>query len=583
MPLTVIKTTTTKLVGVILLSSLFSGCATMTAEQDLHPLQASESRIISHPSTATDSIENNPVYQMLVAEMAITRGMTRLAIDNYMALAFSQDDPEIAQRAAKIAIFGQDLESAQLAVERWINLEPNDPEAQQIIAAVFIRQDKPELAFKFLDKVLNSHAKVSDKMFVSLLTVLAREKNTETVLKVSKKIADKYGGFAYANYLHGSLASRSQQAQESVDYLGKALVIQNIPEAHSIRAKMLLKLGKRDEAVISLHKAVLSKPNNKSLRLAYARLLVDVKQYERARIEFEKLHLMAPNDTDLLYTLGLLSLESQRFDAAEDYLTKLLNSGQRKGEAQYYLGRINESRNQLQKAVDWYQTVKTGEYRFDAQIRTATLIAKLGQTEKALALLKEMVDKDHSKSSLVRIFLAEGEILKQAKRFNDAVKTYNHALGIIPGNIDLLYARGLTAESAGDIKRLETDMLTILKTQPDNVHALNALGFTLADETDRYEEAYKYIKKAIEINPNDPAIMDSYGWVNYRMGNYAEAIRMLRNALTHYEDSEISAHLGEVLWVSGNKKEAVKIWKRALQKNPEDPHLLETMKRLKKN
>ena len=574
-----VRTTILPLVFAVVTASLFSGCASMNTPQNGQPLQQTKSKIISHPTTGT--IEEDPVYQLLVAELAVNKGLTRLAIDNYIALAISQEDPEIAQRAVKIAIFGQDLDAAQIAVERWIDLEPNDPEAQQIIAAVFIRQDKPDLAYKYLDRMLHSHNNVSDKMFISLLTVLAREKNTDTVLIVSKRMADTYGEFAYANYLHGSLASGAERAEESLVYLDKALVIQNIPEAHTLRAKMLLKLGRRDEAVISLHKAVLSKPNNKSLRLAYARLLVDVKQYERARVEFEKLHLMAPNDTDLLYTLGLLSLESQRFDDAENYLQKLLKSGQRKGESQYYLGRIYESRNQFLQAIEWYEKVQTGEYRFDAQIRTATLIAKQGETDKALEYLKAMADKDHSKSSLVRIYLAEGEVLKRVKRYLDAVKVYDNALAIIPGNVDLLYARGLTAESAGNVAQLEKDMLAILKTEPDNVHALNALGFTLTDQTDRHEEAYQYIKKAIEMKPDDPAIMDSMGWVNYRMGNYSEAIRFLRNALTHYEDSEISAHLGEVLWVSGDKEEAVQVWKRALQKSPEAPHLIETMKRFK--
>ena len=133
---------------------------------------------------------------------------------------------------------------------------------------------------------------------------------------------------------------------------------------------------------------------------------------------------------------------------------------------------------------------------------------------------------------------------------------FNTALDIVPGNSDLLYARALVAERLGRIDQLETDLKFILKTEPDNAHALNALGFTLADQTERYEEAYDYLKRAIEIMPEDPAIIDSLGWVHYRMGNYEEAIHLLRTALSRFDDAEIAAHLGEVLWVTGNQQEA---------------------------
>lgn len=559
----------------VLIASFITGCSSLSPQGQL--LQVSTDKI--NTLDITTPIEKDPIYQLMVAELAVKSGQTDLAVDNYLSLALSQNDPKIAERAVRIAVFGQNLDAAKKAAERWIELEPERIEARQIIAAIYIRLGDADQAYQYLVQVISSHSQINDQMFISLLAVLAREKNTDTVLQVSKRIADNYSGYAYAHYLHGSLASRSDRAEESLRYLDNALDIKDIPDAYAIRAKMLIKLGKREEAVISLKRAVLSKPDNKQLRLAYARLLVDVKEYEIARKEFEKLHLMAPNDPDLLYTLGLLSLESQRFDAAEKYLSKLLNIGKRKGEAQYYLGRIYESRKQFQQAIDWYESVVTGEYRFDAQIRSANLLAKLGKTDAAITQLKEMADSSQSKASMVRIYLARGEILKQANRLHEAIGIYNQALQIIPGNIDLLYARGLTGESIGDIQMLESDMRTILTTEPDNAHALNALGFTLADETDRIDEAYQLLQRAIEIKPDDPAIIDSYGWVNYRMGNYQEAIRLLQKALAQFQDGEIAAHLGEVLWVSGQQREAQDVWNRALEKSPKDPYLLKTMKR----
>ena len=201
------------------------------------------------------------------------------------------------------------------------------------------------------------------------------------------------------------------------------------------------------------------------------------------------------------------------------------------------------------------------------------------RTEEAIAHLDEMLKGSQSDGSLVRIYITKGEMLRSARRYPQAMEVFNTALEIVPGNSDLLYARALVAEKLGRIDLLESDIRTILKTEPDNAHALNALGFTLADQTDRYEEAYGYLKRAIEIMPDDAAIIDSWGWVHYRLGDYEKAIDLLRKALSRFDDAEISAHLGEVLWVSGEQQEAREVWQRALKKSPADPILLRVMQR----
>jgi tetratricopeptide (TPR) repeat protein len=556
---------------------LVSGCSALKGPQQGERLEQATVKI--NPLEITTPIDKEPVYQLMVAEMAVNRGMTETAVKNYLELAMTLDDPKIAERAVRIAVYGQDMDAARKAAERWIELDPTQTEARQIVASLFIREGNAEQAFQYLDSILKNQQPLNDQIFISLLAALAREKDSDTVHKVTRMIADNYVDQAYAQYMHGSLISRVNKAEESLEYLDRALAIKEIPDAHAIRAKMLIQLGQREEAVVSLRRAVLTRPDNQQLRLAYARLLVDVKEYDRARVEFEKLHMMAPNDPDLLYTLGLLSLESQRYDDAERYLNRLLGLGKREGEAKYYLGRIKESRKEYLQAIEWYKMVNTSEYRFDAQIRTANLIARTGNTEQAIEILKTMADGSQPRASLVRIYLAKGEILNSAERHHDAIEVYNQALQVIPGDSDLLYARGLTGERVDDIEMLENDMRTILKTEPDNAHALNALGFTLANRTERIDEAYIYLSKAIEIEPDDPAIIDSYGWVNYRMGKHDKALEYLRKALSIMEDGEIAAHLGEVLWVTGKQSEAQKVWQRALELSPNNPYVIKTMKR----
>jgi len=545
--------------------------------QDDSLLQSDRARI--NPGVSQENAFSNDTYHLLVGEIAIFRGQTDLAVESYLNVAKSQDNPEIAERAVRIAVYGQNMEAATEAAQRWIELAPDRAEARQIIAAIYIRQKKPEEAFQYLDGIIEISEMPDAELFGSLLGVMARENNITTVLAVTLKIAQKYQDRGYAQYLHGMMAAQGGESLEALEYLDKALASENIEGAHNARAKVLLKLGRREEAVISLQKAVQARPNDQKLRMTYARLLVDVKQYVKARIEFEKLHQASPDDVDLLYTLGLLSLESRRLDDAEKYMLKLVEKNQRKGEAQYYLGRINEEQRKYQKAIDWYGQVHVGEYLFDAKLRIAGLLGDSGRYDEAHEQLDSMLKGSQSNGSLVRIYLSKGALFRSQARYVEAVEVYTTALGIVPGNTDLLYARGMVAERIGRIDILEQDIGEILKTEPNNAHALNALGFTLADQTDRYEEAYGYLKRAIEIMPDDAAVIDSFGWVNYRLGKYAEAIRLLRKALSRSDDSEISAHLGEVLWVSGAQEEAKKVWQKALKKSPDHPLLQKTMHR----
>ena len=573
------KFTRTKQIAAIMPVLFLTACASLQKpglEQD--SLVQSDPVQIKRQNAQPDVVSTD-AYRLLVAEIAISRGQTEVAVENYLALAKSQDNPAIAERAVRVAVYGQNLETAIEAAQRWIELDPERTEAQQVIAAIYIRQDRVDDAFGYIDNLIQESELEDKQLFVSLLGILAREKNTSTVMAITRKIADKYPQRAYALYLHGMITAQSGKSEEALAYIDWALGLEEIEGAHSARAKLLLKLGRHDEAVVSLEKAVKRLPDDQSLRMTYARLLVDVKQYEKARIEFERLYKAAPDDAELLYTLGLLSLESERLDDAEMYLLKLVKKGERAGEAQYYLGRINEGRKQYDDAIAWYKQVHDGQYQFDARLRIADMLGQSGRFEAAHDYLKSMLKGSQSNTSLVRIYLAEGELLRSVEKYAEAMEVYNTALGIIPGNNDLLYARALTAESVGRIDILEADLRAILKTQPDNAPALNALGFTLADQTDRYDEAYKLIKRAIEIMPEDAAVIDSFGWVHYRMGNYDEAIRLLRRALSRFPDSEIAAHLGEVLWVSGNQEEAKAIWQKALKKSPNDPLIEGVMQR----
>jgi tetratricopeptide (TPR) repeat protein len=187
-----------------------------------------------------------------------------------------------------------------------------------------------------------------------------------------------------------------------------------------------------------------------------------------------------------------------------------------------------------------------------------------------------------SEASAVRFFIADADLLREAGKLDEAMKVLDDALAQLPGDNDLLYARSLMAEKLGRIDQSEADLKQILASDPDNVQALNALGYTLADRTTRYKEALGYIQRALELSPDEPAILDSMGWVQYRLGNMEQAINFLRRAYKLDADPEVAAHLGEVLWVSGDRSAANQVWDKALKKDPKSKPLLDTVKRFRK-
>jgi tetratricopeptide (TPR) repeat protein len=569
----------------ILAILLLSACAQLPRSQSLNLVevkvdQAQINYLNGDSSLAKSSQLSSDAYHLIVAELAFRHGDIDLAVENYLSVAKSQNNPDIAARAFRIAIYGNDYEASIEAANRRLELAPNDIEAQQVIVAIYIRQQKTAKAVSFLENVI-SNSQVTDKvLFGSLIGLLASEQDAKTTLDVTRQTAQNYPQKAYVQYMHAVLSAQAGQAEEALNFLNKSLEIEVIDGAYSSRSKILLKLGQTEEAVASLRHAVKDRPDDKDLSLTYARLLVDVKQYELARIEFEKLYLKSPDDPDLLYTLGLLSLESQRLDDAQKYMSRLVTLNLREDEAQYYLGRIFEGKRQLNQAIERYRLVQVKEYRFDAQLRIAALLGSTDRLKESREHLDQMRKDSQTQSALVRIYITEGEILSASEQFGDALEVYNTALELSPGNIELLFARGMVAERVDRLDILEADIKAVLKVQPNNAHALNALGFTLADRTDRYEEAYDMLKRAVELLPNNAAVLDSFGWVNYRMGNYDVAVRLLQSALSKDYDNEIAAHLVEVLWVSGNKEGAKGVWKEALKKAPNNPRIRQVIQRL---
>jgi tetratricopeptide (TPR) repeat protein len=347
---------------------------------------------------------------------------------------------------------------------------------------------------------------------------------------------------------------------------------------------VLQQQGEEATAVEWLEQVLAKSKDDFDLRLIYARLLADLKRYDDARKQFTILLKAQPDNGDVLYTLGLLSLQSSRVDEAESYLNRLTaRPDGTADQARYYLGQIAESRNQTDQALVHYRSLRASaegsDNYFDAQLRIAFLLSKSDRLNDARAQLHGV--RPRHEQDAVQLILAEGEILAEHGGNDDAMAVYDTALdgGY---NRDLLYARAMLAAKVDRLDILEGDLRNIIDREPDAVEALNALGYTLADRTDRLQEAYDLVARALQIDNSKFHILDSMGWVLYRMGRLQEAIDYLKKARTLRDDPEVAAHLGEVLWVTGDRDAARDVFDSALKSTPGDQKLLEVIERLRK-
>jgi len=522
------------------------------------------------------------IYQLLAGEMAGKRGLVEAATEHYLKASELSPDPKAAARTARIALFVKNYDLALGAVNRWLVLEPSSEEAHQTAGVLQVRRDNPQQAAEHFITVIDQ-GENPESTFSQLGLLLGREKVTASEFEVMNLLKKHYPKSIYAHRGYAELAYRGKKHDLAHAAIVDALQIDpNDRASRVLQNRILLDTGKVDKGLKGMQSMLAASPDDLDLRHNYARMLVKAKRYDQALTEYEKVIAAEPDDLDLLYSKALLEVELKHYDKARISLKQLLQSPHHRSEAVYYLGRVNEEQKNYEEAIGWYSKIHEGEYYFEAQSRVAEMLASLGDLPAAREHLARVRNRIDNEALQIRLYLSEGQLLTEAGAYQESYDFYNQTLENFPENTDLIYARAMMAEKLGHLDWLERDMHWILEREPDNATALNALGYTLADVTDRYEEALGYIQKALELRPDDPAILDSIGWVNYRMENYEEAERYLRKALVTLEDAEISSHLGEVLWARGQHEDAKKTVRNALKSSPKDRRLLELKKRFEK-
>ncbi|NER65288.1 tetratricopeptide repeat protein [Pseudomonas sp. MAFF212427] len=527
--------------------------------------------------TVYGSFSQETVYSLLSAELAGQRNRFDIALDNYVSQAISTQDAGISERAFRIAEYlGADQAALDTALI-WAKNAPDSLDAQRAAAIQLARSGRYDDSMVYMEKVLQGQG---DTHF-DFLALSAAETDQDTrdgLQKSFDRLLVKYPDNSQLVFGKALLLQQDGNSQAALSLLEDHPPADDEIAPILLRARLLQSLDRGPEALPLLRKAIARYPDDKRLRLTYARMLVEQDRVDDAKVEFASLLQQYPEDDELRYSLALVSLEAKAFDEATGYLQELIERDSHVDAAHLNLGRILEERNDTEGALAEYAQVGPGNDYLPAQLRQADILIANGRTDEAGRRLAEA--REAQPDYAIQLYLIEAETLGNNDKDTQAIQVLQRGIKQYPDDLSLLYTRAMLAEKRNDLGQMEKDLRSIIQREPENAMALNALGYTLADRTSRYAEAKGLIEKALQISPDDPAVLDSLGWVNYRLGNLDEAERLLRQALERFPDHEVAAHLGEVLWANGKRREARQVWAKAFEGQPDSPILRKTVLRL---
>lgn len=587
---------------VVMVVALVSGCDTMPtvneSETSVDTTKAEEKRIetaVQETRVEADAVndseekelkaqaqlDGDSLYNLLAAEFAGNSGDVDASLQYYREASKSIEDSRIAARAAYIALYGEDYDAALAALDRWRELEPDSNDLPRMYAIVYLKLEQPEEAAPYVAEILAGSRESSVDEAMAVKQLLAKEATTKDAYVVLQRLNEKEDKNKHLLVLQSRYAAQLKQYDEAMILLDEVLVIDpSLHEVLIIKARILTAQGKHEEATALIKQVLDELPDNNALRLQYARMLIEQRDMQAATEQYQELYERLPGDGEISLSLALIYIETQELEKAVEVLEHLIEIDKKVPVANYYIGRILQNQGDDKQAVARYLRVNSGEYAYDAQLRIGVLLAILGKPDEGLAKLEKLAEVHNDWNLRVKAYLAQGEIYREQKRYKEGVEMYSRALQQKRDDTLLLYARGLMAEKVDRLDMTEADLLKVISKEPDNADALNALGYTLADRTARYKEAQEYIKRAAVLVPDDPAILDSLGWVSYRLGEMDEAIKWLSKAFEKLEDAEIAAHYGEVLWQNNQKDKAREIWEKGKALNADNPVLIETLNRL---
>jgi tetratricopeptide (TPR) repeat protein len=529
------------------------------------------------PVAAESGLDADLLYKFLVAEIAGQRGDITLASETYSELARASRDPRVARRATEIALYAKRTDLALLGARIWHETDPESLAAQRTLADLLVQAGELDAARPLIASVLANTPEGPAPSLLQLYQMCSTHPDHRAVEELIRDLTKPYAGLPEAHYARAQALLAGGEYAQALRSADRALELRPDWQQGALLKAHLLGQEDRGVALAFMQEFLRAYPDSVDVRLNYARALVSQRQYAEAKREFQTLLTTNPKNANLAFTLGLLSAQIGDATGADAQFRSALSLGYGDPDAVYFqLGQVNEKLEREEEAARWYRSVQAGDQFVAAQSRYALLLARSDGVDKARSYLQSLeVAED---SGRVQLIQAEAHMLREVREYQQSYLVLQQALDQRPEHRALLYDVALAAEKVDKLDVAEEQLLKLIALEPDSAQAYNALGYTLADRTDRYDEARGYIVKALALAPDDPFILDSMGWVEYRLGNNKEGIRYLRRAYEMRPDPEIAAHLGEVLWVSGAQEEARLIWSDTASQHPDNEILQRVMR-----
>ena len=517
------------------------------------------------------AISPNTLFLLMTAEIAGQRNQYDVALEGYLQAAKQVGDVRLSERAARIGLFLKDTEKTNEAVALWLQNDAKNLTARKIAVLSALRGNDIELAVGHLDNLLLGDPAGFEETLIEFSNLLSKEQSGTLVFSALEKLALQHPDKAVIFFIQALLVKDDYTlALAKVD---QALLIQPAwDKALILSAELAAKSGDMKGSKRILNKILAMNPNDVTAQRLLARVLVNLDDFEGARALYSSILQENSDDYASQFAIALIYLREDNASEARKALKKLVNKSRWDAPASFYLGRIDFKQKNYQSALVWFDKVASGAYAYDAALMTVSVA--LEQQDFAMAEQHLTVLYKNFPNETQRIDLLKSEVFSEQGKYQQAFDFLTEKLITQPDSRDLLYTRALIAEKLNRLDILEVDLKKVIALYPNDASALNALGYTLVDRTERYMDAEIYLEQALKLKPTEAVIIDSMGWLRFKQGRIDQALIYLRDAYSKQPESEIAAHLAEILWGLANKIEAQAIFDRAIEKDPSDEYLL---------
>ena len=536
--------------------------------------------LFCHVAVADEEARSKAAAHLLQAELALQGSEYFEAAQEYRKAAELSSSVDIARQATRVGYSFGFNEEALRSAKRWLELDEDSDEALLYVAQLQLRMGKTRSARRNLRTLVERGDEEADKRLLSLVQVLTEE-DAETADEVMRWLAKPYKDSAYAHYATAVMAMQAGDTDYAEEH---ALIAIDLDpdwiKAKLLYARTLLIAGRQDEAIDYTARIIGDDPDpDPDARMELALMMMTAGRDDDALSQINQILLEQPARADALRMMAIINFRLENLDAAWDDFQDLLASGRYTMDALYYLARIADHREEHERAIRLYSQVKSGPNTVVSQRRAGALIAfQMDDPEKALQQLEEFGNS--SPTHAVDMILARAQLLASLERYDEALEYYDRFVDYRPDQEGALLGR---AELLLRMDRLDEAIVqyrAAVDRWPESAMSLNALGYTLADRTEEYKEAEKLIRKALEYDPESPAIIDSLGWVLYKLGDHEQALVELQRAYERLNDPEVAAHIVEVLHVLGRDDEALEVLEDAETQDPESDLLRDVRERV---